>query len=58
VTQSIRIEVADNKTIHAAAKSKRQSFNSWAVEALITAAESALHKQALKAASLKEKTLG
>lgn len=61
VTQSIRLEVADNKTIHAAAKSARQSFNSWAVDTLIAAAETALHQQALKdrkLARLKEKSIG
>lgn len=61
VAQTIRLDIADNTLIHRASKGARQSFNSWAVDALIAAAETALHQQALKdrkLARLKEKSIG
>ena len=44
VAQTIRIEAADNRLLHRVAKTAKQSFNSWAVDTLIEAAQAAIHK--------------
>jgi uncharacterized protein (DUF1778 family) len=57
VQQTIRLDVVDNALIHLASKEARQSFNSWAVNALVIAAESALPKKA-RQQLLKEMSIG